>query len=248
MAMCVLRTVLAAPDILKTKKLTPLDWKMSGTYTVTYRNFKYVLPIGKIDDLLSEEHDSPTFGAVRELFAADVYLRAFRVLPTGKPVIDLGSNRGITSIIAAIALEAPIVVGVEPEGIYVPVLKLLLERNVPAMGRVTQEVAFASGSDFDGHISINSILRTYDIKEIGFVKIDIEGGEYGVFRENTEWLDVCDNISMEIHRKGGDPKELEEILKSRGFQTKATDQFGAACRLDNPDSSYLYASKTGALM
>lgn len=48
-------------------------------------------------------------------------------------------------------------------------------------------------------VSINSLLEKYNIKELTIAKLDIEGGEKAVFEKNTEWINVCDTLIIELH-------------------------------------------------
>ena len=107
---------------------------MSGNYRIRYRGSKLQVPVGAIDRILEGTGDSPTFSTIREMFANDVYLRAFRLKPA-KNVIDLGANRGFFALIAFAALGCKTFAGVEPLKIYKDTFRLLCEANHLDNGR-----------------------------------------------------------------------------------------------------------------
>src|SRR5205814_4871073 len=122
-------TVINAPNILKTGTLSSVDADMSRNMSISYRKCKIDMPLADIDQLLREHRDSPSFGNVREIFARDCYLSRLRFLTPQRHVLDLGANRGVFSILALIALQSELVVGVEPLPVYLPVFERLLETN-----------------------------------------------------------------------------------------------------------------------
>ena len=63
--------------ILRTRTLTALDAAMSRNCAVRYHGCLIQLPLAELDGLLAGTGDNPVFGNLREMFANDVYLRAF---------------------------------------------------------------------------------------------------------------------------------------------------------------------------
>lgn len=47
--------------------------------------------------------------------------------------------------------------------------------------------------------TIQELMSTYHIDKIDMLKIDIEGSEENVFKNDTSWLDHCENIIIELH-------------------------------------------------
>ena len=47
--------------------------------------------------------------------------------------------------------------------------------------------------------SINQLIERYNIENINILKLDIEGSEKDVFSSNLEWLNITDNILIELH-------------------------------------------------
>jgi FkbM family methyltransferase len=76
-------------------------------------------------------------------------------------------------------------------------------------------------------ISLNSLLARREGARVDFVKMDIEGAESRVLRENTEWAARVRAIKVEVH----DPYSVRECaadLRTLGFQT-AADVKHSAC-------------------
>jgi len=222
---------------------------MSRNLTIHYHDRQFFLPLADIDALLALQHDNPTFGNVREMYANDSYLRLFHLKLPVHVVLDLGANRGLFSLIALMVLNAEIVVGVEPLGLYEPVMRLLLDSNECTPSRVIRYNKFI-GSSLAGHrdptkyISIDKIREQQKIARFGMVKVDIEGGERDIFSDPT-WLSHVDNVAMELHHFAGNLDLIPQAFEQYGFHHVATDQFGRACNFK--DAMFLYASCTGAL-
>ncbi|GMQ24950.1 hypothetical protein Aoki45_16320 [Algoriphagus sp. oki45] len=68
--------------------------------------------------------------------------------------------------------------------------------------------------------SIPSLKSQFELDEIDFLKIDIEGGEVSVFGKETElsWLNNVKVIAMEIHDEFFCRTEIENTLISYGFK------------------------------
>ncbi len=238
-----------APSILKTGKLSPLDRAMSQDIDVTFHGRHLSIPVDAIDShLLSGTNDSFTFGTVREMFANDVYLRAFQPSLHCRCVLDLGCNRGMFSLIAAKVLEAELIIGVEPLAKYQKVHQLLSRENgipgalaKPYWKMIGSTVAERLDSAF---VSIATLIRENNLTVIDFAKIDIEGAESEVFSE-PGWLAITQNIAMELHPEFTDIRPVLEAIAHSGLQMRTTDQFGKPC--DVKRAMFLYASRTGSL-
>lgn len=76
-------------------------------------------------------------------------------------------------------------------------------------------------------ISVEDIMRTYDIERISLMKVDIEGYEYELFENlSDEILDKTDKILLEFHRVHDPNRRLNLInrLQIKGFQMKVYDE------------------------
>jgi FkbM family methyltransferase len=72
-------------------------------------------------------------------------------------------------------------------------------------------------------ISLNEIIKKFNIEKINFLKIDCEGAEYEIILKlEEEVLEKIEKISMEVH--GGVGKhtinDLMKFLKSNGFKVE----------------------------
>jgi 23S rRNA U2552 (ribose-2'-O)-methylase RlmE/FtsJ len=237
--MCFL--IVRSPSILADRTLVPADRLMNSDVAMTVGGKRIVVPVGEITALIDGHDPTPTFGAMREMYAGNVYLAPFEPGFKARTVVDLGSNRGLFSILAAIVLGAETVVGIEPSTYYQPVLARLIEANGLDARGVHRIAAFASSEPGPGKVTIDEIMDRFGMERIEFLKCDIEGGEFDVFLRNNAFLAKVDRIAMELHPTVGDVAALRQALTESGFNAKVTDQFGD----DAParEGLYLFASR-----
>ncbi len=246
----VMTTAVNSADILRTGKLTSVDVAMSRNMTVYFGKVRLVLPLADIDQHLRSRNDNPTFGNVRELYARNCYLHGLHLKKPQRTVLDLGANRGMFSLLALLALEAELVVGVEPTVEYSTIFEWLLEANHCDPLRAPRYTRFISSPAVERnnptqHISIQTILREQNIDRIDLVKMDIEGDEKVVFDE-PEWLANVDNVAMELHPQiVGDLSIIPAALRRYGFEYTLSDQQGNPAGIDS--AIFLFASSIGAL-
>lgn len=244
-------TVRLAPSVIRDRTLTGIDAAMSRDLRIHYRGTEIQLPLAEIDRLLIGTADNPTFGNVREIFGRDCYMGRFQLNGSAGPVLDLGANRGIFSILALTAMKAERVVGVEPLEKYDAVIQALLAANgIPADRQCRYRKLVASPSmergDSVTNLSIETIRREQRLDRIALAKIDIEGAEKDLFAE-PEWLAWTDNIAMEVHPGiVGDLSLIPAALNSFGFRHIAVDQAGNIRNIQ--EAMFVYASRTGALV
>lgn len=244
-------TVTRATAIAQTGKLTAVDAAMSRNLRIRFRGSLIDLPLADVDRALAGTGDNPTFGNVREMCARDCYLRFFTLNQPVGTVLDLGSNRGIFSLLALLALDADRAIGVEPLPKYVPALQLLLMANNISPDRAIRYRRFVTSSALErqdpaANISIESICKEHGIDRFGFVKIDIEGAEKELFSESA-WLDRADNIAMELHPQiAGDLSIIPRALAISGFQYRIVSGSGDVSDVNRGE--FLYASRIGSLI
>ena len=166
-------TVLHARQVLGSRTMTAIDRAMSGEYRICYRGKPVELPLAAIDGLLEAVADNPTFGNLREMFANDVYLRAFPWLREAETVVDLGSNRGLFLVIAKAVLGARLAVGIEPQPYYQPVFKLLCERNAIGLAGVAHLGARIAPASGPGALTMAEVIERFGLVRIDFLKGDI---------------------------------------------------------------------------
>lgn len=196
--------------------------------TLEYREDSVVIPVQEMDQILEAHgiNDHASLELVRELFLFDEYLWNFSRDFRADTVLDIGSNRGFFLLCAAKSLKARRIVRVEPQALLSEVWPLLFQANGLAPDLVSEYVGFCSSDDAATPVprfSIPTIMREQGLRQIDFLKMDIEGGEFDVFSKNVDWLDHCDNISMEIHRFCGDVTFIPPLLESRGFDVAVFD-------------------------
>ena len=243
-------TVTHGRTILRTHKLTTLDRAMSRTMIVRFSKTRIVLPLADIDRILSAINDNPTFGNVREIYARNIYLKHFNFKRPPSAILDAGANRGMFSIVALLAFNAQIAVGVEPVPLYESVHQLLMEANNCNMSRAPRYLKYLSNPSDENrdpaqNISIKTILKEHNIVRFNLAKIDIEGGEQALFDE-PEWLANVDNIAIEFHPdKVNNSLLVPEVLERYGLKYKFRDNDGRPADLKS--ATFLYASCTGEL-
>lgn len=203
-----------------------------------------------------------TVGA-REMYCRNVYLRTGLVMPRMGWVLDLGANRGLFSVWAALAGAR--VVAVEAQQDFGPEIRRLAAHN--GVGeRVHVEIALAGGTVTDGasagvvaddrrwaatshgaaqrpaSMSVPQLMAAYDIRRIGLLKVDIEGGEFAVFSRDEElrWLDRVEQVVMEVHRDFGDAAALVGRFRQHGFAVDLRDNAGTPVPLTSDRLDYAY--------
>ena len=238
--------VAQAPQILVRRNLTPLDKAMSRDVKINFRGQILTIPAGSIDRQLASRNDNATFGAVREMFGSDVYLRAFKPMPDMDTVIDLGSNRGFFSLIATKILKARRVIAVEPTADYNAAFAYIAGANAIPDGSVTRINKFMGATDDDKMISLEKLFADCKVDRVDFLKCDIEGSEYATFAGNPDLVKRIANLAMEVHPWCGSTTKLVEFLTSTGLTVMTTDQHGHIVPTDK--ALYVYASRQGQLM
>lgn len=230
-ALLLKETVLNAPSLLRTKKLTTLDAAMSKDMTVRFGHSRVAVPLRQMDRILSARRDNPSFGNVREMYARNCYLKHLPLEAPVRAVLDLGANRGMFSLLALVHLGAEVAVGVEPQPCYEQIFQLLLDVNQCSTRRAPRYLKFIGSpsseqADRDKYVSIATIMREQSIDQFDLVKMDIEGGEKDVFGE-PEWLRNVDHLTMELHPQFvADLSLIPAALDTYGFTYKLIDQEG----------------------
>jgi FkbM family methyltransferase len=240
------------PECQNARSLAPADsaWARTGA--------RFRPPGGMVISLPA----AYTAGA-REMYCRNVYLRTGFFLPQTGWVLDLGANRGLFSVWAA--LVGAQVVAVEAQQGFGPEIKRLAAHNGVG-ARVHVEIALAGGVVRAGatagvvaddkrwattshgapqrpaDVSIPQIMSVYQIDRIGLMKVDIEGGEFAVFsdEEDLSWLDQVDQVVMEVHGDFGDAAALVGRLRQHGFAADLRDNVGTRVSAGSSRLDYAY--------
>jgi hypothetical protein len=67
-------------------------------------------------------------------------------------------------------------------------------------------------------LSVDTIIKKFEVIKFGLVKIDIEGGEQALFEGPTAWLGRTDAIVIEFHPSEVDYPQLAALVSSHGFK------------------------------
>lgn len=242
------------PECARSHSLEPADrtWARSGASFRTSSGAIVSLP------------KAYTAGA-REMYCRDVYLRSGLTMPADGWVIDLGANRGLFSVWAA--LTGAQVVAVEAQQGFAAEIERLATHN-GVSERIHVEIAMASGVNTSGatigvlandhrwttsshrgpmrqaDVSVPLLISTYRIDRVSLLKVDIEGGEFAVFAdENLHWLKLIDQLVLEIHPDFGDVASLIDRIQQCGFTVKLCDNDGKRVDATCPRVEYAYCSR-----
>jgi FkbM family methyltransferase len=203
----------------------------------------------------------------REMYCRNVYLRSGLRMPTAGWVLDLGANRGLFSVWAA--LTGAQVVAVEAQRGFAADILGLAEHNGVAE-RVHVEVAMAGGVTISGGtvgdiadddiwrsashadaarpagVSVPGLMSAYRIDRVGLIKMDIEGGEYAVLAagEDLRWLERVDQLVLEVHPSHGDAAALIERIRLSGFTVDLRDNDGLRVGAGSVSLDYAYCRRS----
>jgi FkbM family methyltransferase len=203
-----------------------------------------------------------TAGA-REMYCRNVYLRTGLVMPRAGWVLDLGANRGLFSVWAALAGAR--VIALEAQQGFEPEIQRLAAHN-GVSHRIHVEILLADGAVSAGATagvvaddhrwatashgtpqrppgaSVPQLMSAYQIDRIGLLKVDIEGSEFAVFGagEDLRWLDQVDQVVMEVHPGFGDAAALVSRLRHHGFVVDLRDNEGVPVSANSSRLDYVY--------
>ena len=116
------------------------------------------------------------------------------------------------------------VVSVEAQEQMLPKIKKNLERNHLTAkvihGMIGSGTGFFSATNqtIAPPITLDEIMTKVGLDHIDFLKIDVEGSEFGLFSKPGEWISKTEKIAMEIHPQFGNPVIITNTLKKAGFQ------------------------------
>lgn len=231
------------PEIARSRDLHPLDEFMGRTAKrFHYRGTEVFFDCGFCDEHIKD--GSFAFGIAREIYIRDCYFKFHSpaTFTDARTILDLGANRGAFSVL--MAAQADFVLSVEATGAFVPVLHHNMQGN--GCRRYAIETVFvgAGGDMGDGAlptVTMEDLLLRHDVRDIDFVKMDIEGSEFALFA-SADWLKGVKALSMEIHLSHGDPDRVLETLKRHNFlYTLANDDLDRVS--DVAQASFIYAWK-----
>jgi FkbM family methyltransferase len=215
------------PEIVRSRNLRPADqWMQTGNWCFHLQ--------GVAIDL-----EGRLFSGAREMYCRQVYFPSAEFeLRAGTVVMDLGANTGLFSVLAG--RVGCRVIAVEAQRGFVRELKELASvlgvaaqisvENVligARTGTLSKSSALASASHAEGFVpplmSMDDLFSKHQIDQLDFLKVDIEGSEFDVFRADAEWLNKVNRIAMEVHPEYGSASELQAALESSGMSVQLRD-------------------------
>jgi len=243
-----------SPTILRTRKFYSADHDMHGLVYFKMFGREFSVDI----EALGSTAGNP-YSFCRELFVRQIYFRAFKSL-NFTTCLDLGCNAGVvTSVLKQLGGPDARVVGVDAR-IYDDNAFRLKAEKVPGVTLINQLLVGESlrhnpellhamcdphGLDINLAVTVEEVMDRFDMQKVDFLKMDIEGAEYAIFRDSSGWLKRVDNLAMEVHYREGDPGEIVRQLQEAGFRVAWTDDNGDP--VDTRHAAYIYASKIGSL-
>lgn len=227
------------PKMVIVKSLWPLHKKMSKKTRIKFKNYNFIIDCRYADEIIQE--NSFTFGLIAEICIENCYLKHHNIDFTEmRNVIDLGANRGVFACLAANFCEK--VVAVEPQEIF----HKSLAHNMAINNRTNYciESSFVGGKGKlygyeNNTVTIEKIMQKNNFATVDFLKMDIEGSEFGLFQE-ISCLDKVKYLSMEVHPEYGDAMSIVNKLKEHGFSVVLSDRY---CDItsDTDAITYIYA-------
>jgi FkbM family methyltransferase len=202
-------------------------------------SFRYPPPMGNFRAVLRDNGGSDGF-IFGEVFDHFYYDFALPVLPG--TILDLGANVGYTAIFFARKYPQAQIACIEPMPQNLAVLRQNLSLNDIQATVFDAAVAVEDGPlqmetdvhDYGHKVAINklgisgvlvscegvsvpSLMKRLGWKRIGLLKIDIEGYEQVLLKENCDWLKLVDAICIECH-PGYSEDDLKEMAAKYGFE------------------------------
>ena len=179
------------------------------------------------------------FSGVREMYVRDVYRRGEWVEPDADDVVvDLGANMGNFSAMALAWDPGVRVVAVEPSrslnarfveslGLNrgfldrVQLIRAFIGSRGPIQEQVTAEDANYSDAEW---ITEDELMRRAAIRQIGLLKCDIEGSEFGLLGPRSKLLAITRVLACEVHASAGDVATFVADLQASGFGIDQIDR------------------------
>lgn len=187
------------------------EFLISGIYHLKFNGMKYPVYLrkGTTDRLI-----------FNEIFIYKEY--EFDLDKKPKLMIDIGANIGLTTLLFKNKYPDCKIIAIEPDvdnfkilqknceklkdvilinaAVWSSKTKIILKDpfNYGACGLVSYENT--DTDDFINSVTIDDIIRDYNIDRIDILKIDVEGAEKEIFKANyTGFLDITNNILIELH-------------------------------------------------
>lgn len=179
-----------------------------------------------------------------EVIGRSVYSFPHHSLGEVKTIVDLGAHIGLTSLYFKSLFPEAQIFSIEPVPGNFKLLKKNCETNgfhwtliSKCIGSENKKVKFSldalsnqysltrNVSKKEGEsnfieiemITMNDIIREFNINQIDILKVDIEGAEAELFAQCESWISKIRLIIIEVHPTLVDYKKLIENITSKGF-------------------------------
>lgn len=202
------------------------EWKLLKNNYVTYY-LKYK------DRLIWGNNKTAAYNTFKEVLINKCY--DFKIKKP-ETIIDLGGNIGIASVFFRDKFHLSKIICVEPskENLFF-LKKNLKDLNVEVVDNpiwfkvqklgLTKDVCTPSNK-FNDEVNgdylsttIPDLMKRFNFDRINLLKIDIEGAEHKLLTKNNDWLDLVDNVFMEIHfnENSAEFNNIFSCLKKHGL-------------------------------
>lgn len=164
-------------------------------------------------------------------------------------ILDLGSNVGYTMVHYKHLYPKARVIGVEMDKDNFEVLKMnmaqfknwesihgavwTLNSTIDYSGKDEETLAIHHIDPINNALdlprrtvnsyTIQSILDKYNVDQVDFMKMDIEGAEIAIFNEDLSWIERVRNLHLEVHNPEKNPNKIDytpiiiEKVRQAGF-------------------------------
>lgn len=170
-----------------------------------------------LKDTLTLRPDTSDLDVFQQVFIEDEY--DFVIDEDPDVIVDAGANIGLASIFYAIKYPNAKIIAIEPESSNCDLLKKNIQNysNItsiqkalwhvntrlkisnPNAGKFAFRVEESSNGQEVSSITIEDLLKEYDLPFIDILKIDIEGAEKEVFSNTPDWIAKVGLIAIELH-------------------------------------------------
>ena len=211
--------ILNSFNILRNRNLYEVDAFMAnGTvYTIRHQYGQFKINPKAIDEIVKE--DSKCFSGMREMYLKDCYFKFHKLNPEEiQTVLDMGANRGLFSLMCTPFAKR--IIAIEANEKYNEAIRYSIEK-LNQFAHLEIGNFFIGEKDnhaghFENRVTMEFMLRKYDIQSIDFLKMDIEGSEFEIW--STIPFASVRYLSMEVHPQFGSVEKLVTHLKSQGFK------------------------------
>lgn len=193
-----------------------------------------------------------------EVVVSNIYKNAYGCVSLSDPsiIIDAGANIGASAIMFAKRYPKAKILAIEME---LDNFSILVENVKPYVNVIPVHAALSAcggyadiydrntgewGYTIVNHVngatlaiervecmSVDDIMRIYNLQNIDMIKLDIEGAEKAIFEASSTWVNKIDVICVELHDRFVDGCSAAYELTTAGFSKHY--QFGElsiACR------------------